>query len=75
MHYASVLSGAAQKSVEDQGSDLTPLLFQTNEAGIWGLTASTWMTSQIWTLKWLPCIFPKSKISFYSLCHFLCWSV
>lgn len=58
--------------MEDQGSDLTHLLFQTNEADILVLMASTWMTSQIWILKWQPCIFPKSKISFYSLYHFLC---
>lgn len=58
--------------MEDQGSDSTRLPFQTNEAGILVLMASTWMTSRIWILKWLPCIFPKSKISFYSSYHFLC---
>lgn len=56
-------------------SDSAHVLFQTNEAGIWVLTASTWMTSRIWTPKSLPCIFPKSKIYFHSSDHFLLVSV
>ncbi|XP_064151110.1 phosphatidate phosphatase LPIN1 isoform X5 [Loxodonta africana] len=37
-----------------------PQAAKINEADILVLTASTWMTSQIWILKWPPYIFPKN---------------
>ena len=71
----TALSGDPGRSTgsfwEEPCSDVPYVPPQTNEADISVLMVSTWMTSQRWTPRWLPCISPKSKVSFYSSRPFL----